>query len=318
LGLFGVVSITLIHASDYMTKEPKRKNLKPPGKCIFCGDRGVTGEHIFSEWMHPFFDLTQSSNVLALGHIQLIEGEYVRSESYTKPRIGSIFTKRLKVVCGKHDDTTKCNGSWMSQMEIAAKPSLIPLLQAEKIILDANAQKSLAFWIAVKTIVAEYFLPKKVAIPAAERKFVWENKKPPSSNWAIWLARYDGEAFKPAVWRHHAWRLTWMPPGTQGLLPRSAINDAVVSNTQSTTFVIGRLFIHVISSAEAGAVGGFSGPIGNKLIRLWPTPKGGFLKLSAQPIQWPPPDGLLDDEVKFVADAFFNSAAGISDMPPAE
>ena len=32
-----------------MTKKPKRKNLKPPGKCIFCGGDTLTKEHVWAE-----------------------------------------------------------------------------------------------------------------------------------------------------------------------------------------------------------------------------------------------------------------------------
>jgi len=206
----------------------------------------------------------------------------------------------------------------MSEMEEAAKPFLLPLFEANKIVLDTKAQKALAFWIAVKTMVAEYFLPKTAAIPVNEREFAWKNKQPPLSNWAIWLAQYDGDGINKAIWRHHSWRMTWMPPGTQGLLPRSTIDNTVARKTQATTFVIGRLFIHAISSAEAGAVGGFNGPVATKLVRLWPPPKGGFFKLTPQPIHWPPPDGLLDDEVEFVVDAFFKSSLGVPHVPRAK
>src|SRR5947208_778698 len=37
-----------------MPNRPRRANLKPPGKCIFCGGRGLTKEHMWADWLRPY------------------------------------------------------------------------------------------------------------------------------------------------------------------------------------------------------------------------------------------------------------------------
>jgi len=33
---------------------PKHANLKPPGRCIFCGALGVTQEHMWANWLRSY------------------------------------------------------------------------------------------------------------------------------------------------------------------------------------------------------------------------------------------------------------------------
>src|SRR5271169_2401942 len=63
MGAFGLarpaplaISVWSAHmANPLMSKKRLRQNLKPPGKCIFCGGPGVTHEHLFSDWLRDLF-----------------------------------------------------------------------------------------------------------------------------------------------------------------------------------------------------------------------------------------------------------------------
>jgi len=311
-----------------MARRPRRSNLKPPGKCIFCGGPGLTKEHIFSTWMHPLFDEPPSAtNRVAFESVVKDKNNQLKSQiTETKPQHGSIFTKKVKVVCGKTPGTTRCNDTWMSRIETQAKPYLMALINGEKFLLPWQGQLPVAAWIAVKTIVVEYVHLPTVAITERERRYVWHHQRPPLK-WKIWIGWYRGADWKPASFRRRSFTVHWAPPVgemmTEGFadlgtdLHRFSLSEPSACNTQATTFVIGDLLIHVISSSHYSVVSGFGFPgmIGKKLQQLWPPPRDCFLRIFHKKIKWPPSDGLNDDDVAFISDAFFDNSTDINSFP---
>ena len=58
-----------------------------------------------------------------------------------------------------------CNETWLSNnVEVPAKPILIPLIKGERVDIDSAAQKILATWAAKTVMTAEYVHPTKVVI----------------------------------------------------------------------------------------------------------------------------------------------------------
>jgi hypothetical protein len=244
--------------------------------------------------MHPFFplDAKNSWNGWMTSGFVPAGDKFKHTVQHGKERQGSIFTKKLKVVCGKRNHTTKCNNSWMSGIEEATKPFLIPLFKGEPIKLDLQQQLSVAAWIAVKTVVAEYFFPKMVAITEEERTFIWKYEKPPL-HWKIWLGRYQGTDWRPARYSHHGFKLNFSPT-IEDYLSRPKWENHAQCNSQSSTFVIGDLFIHVISSVHHELVS----QITSNLQQLWPP---------TQEIIWPPSIVVNDDQVTVIDNAFHNN-----------
>jgi hypothetical protein len=286
-----------------MKNKPRRKHLKPPGSCIFCGSPGLTQEHIFSEWMHPFFplDARYSRNGVMTSGFVPVGDKYKYSVQQNMLRQGSIFTKKLKVVCGKRDDTTKCNNTWMSGIEEAAKPYLIPLFRGEQITLNRQQQLSVVAWIALKTVIAEYFFVNNIAITKEERTYIWKYRMPPL-HWRIWIGRYQGTKWKPARYSHHGFKINFSPTLEHYLLSPK-FEEQAQCNSQSSTFVIGDLFIHVISSVHHELVSRFQ----PNLQQLWPSPKEPFLHLIPQKIIWPSEIVINDDWADFIDSCFHNS-----------
>ena len=111
--------------------------------CCFCGRTGTRSqEHIWPTWAHPnlpageqnYYTKSRSKGNRLLEHRKLQ---------------GSTFNIRLKVVCAA------CNNTWMSGLESAVKPWLLPMLQGQPIRLDVIAQSRLAKYFVMKSMVAD-------------------------------------------------------------------------------------------------------------------------------------------------------------------
>ena len=138
----------------------------------------------------------------------------------------------LKAVC------EKCNNEWMGSIEEWAKPSLVPMINGTSAFLTYDSQRAIATWIAMKTMVAEFFDRSYVAIPLRERHFLKTNRLPPD-NWKVWIGNYKRGAWA-GQWAHTASGIA----SSIGLATR----NPEIPNTQTTTLVIGQLYCHVFSA----------------------------------------------------------------------
>jgi hypothetical protein len=102
----------------------------------------------------------------------------------------------IKSVC--HE----CNNGWMSSLDSAGKPVLSLLIKGEAAFLDADSQKLIATWVAMKTMVGEFFDPVKAAVPLSERQFLRDRRQPPD-NWIIWIGNYTRDKWA-GEWVHTA------------------------------------------------------------------------------------------------------------------
>jgi hypothetical protein len=107
----------------------------------------------------------------------------------------------------------------MSILQNDVKSILVPLLKGEKATLFKKPQATLASWIAMFTMVAEF-----QSIGYHERQ-----------NWRL-------------VYAHNT-----LPVSTgSGSIHHS--DDGSLPNTQTTTFVVGKLYVHVLSTAVRGVI----------------------------------------------------------------
>ncbi|MGE3843816.1 MAG: hypothetical protein AB7I50_19765 [Vicinamibacterales bacterium] len=94
--------------------------------CLFCGAEGpgiLTNEHVMPEWLLKYLGYTPQ---------QQITHGVADSETgaVTKQRTHSAFTFVDGRVCGG------CNHGWMSRLEDAARPILIPMMEGERQLAD--------------------------------------------------------------------------------------------------------------------------------------------------------------------------------------
>ena len=233
--------------------------------CIFCRGTGMSKQHIVPDWLKNVLPRQSEDQ-----HTQHITS--VLSMPNSAPHVdvtpivrnGHQWSRKARNVCDS------CNSGWMSQIETNAKDILTNLMLGKRITLTSEDQESLINWITLTTIMAEYTDLKHQAITTIERELFYDTKKS-LSNWRIWIGRYKGTEWIQR-YRH------------QGIAAYSSDNipSTPIPNTQSSTFVFGELFIHVVSTTVNDMNLRLILPkdLKNKMIQLWP--------IQRQQLRWPP------------------------------
>jgi hypothetical protein len=271
-----------------MARSPKRANLKPPGRCIFCGAFGLSHEHMWADWLRAYIPRdavehrTRSSRV----HID-------REEAQISRRAGDPHSRRIRCVCAP------CNTGWMSQLQEETKPLLVPLLLGESTSLHRRAQTMLAAWVAMTIMVAEHVDQEQIAISDRERAWFREHRRAPP-HWRIWIGAHQRQNY--GMYTHNTLAFT-----SEEDFQRSPGDLATTLNTQTSTICLGQhLILHVMSSTAAWSIirrWPLSPEIAGGLTQIWP--------VRNRIVTWPPRIRLTDDGIELVANEFLNKANAI-------
>lgn len=223
--------------------------------CIFCGRPEVSNEHVWSKWLREYIPRTMTK-----WETHKSTEHPTEIESAVRKRPGDPHDWQVACVC------KKCNNGWMSGVEKRVRKVLPALVDGKCARLSEADQASIATWIALKTMVAEYDDPERVTAHHMQRKFMYDKKMCPSRGWRIWVGNYT--------------RSDWVPHyinNTMSILPGSRPPDRPYMpvkryNTQSATQIIGKLFVHVIHSPFTKLVERweFVGPVEGMLRQIWP------------------------------------------------
>jgi hypothetical protein len=92
------------------------------------------------------------------------------------------FTMTVKRVCGR------CNNGWMNDLEISARRFLEPMIDGIPQSLDANAQATVASWVAKTAMMLGLIEPDRPVPPGQYRELL-HGRRPPA-NCLIWAAAY--------------------------------------------------------------------------------------------------------------------------------
>lgn len=235
--------LRLVPLDCFMSKRSPQAGPKPPRKCIFCGEGGKSGnpmseEHLWSEWMAPLLPKNKGTRYV----------EYAESFRATQPagpkllrdRQGGAIDKRYKVVC------KRCNETWMSAMEMAVRPRLIPLIKGEPILLGECDRQMLADWIMLKAFVVEHTsyrdFPAEPISSQQDREYFMLLRQLPFGV-RIWIAQHTSpEKWRSAVFGHNFGAAP--PHGPLPPPPRP-------KNTQIITLGIGALLVHIFWTTSA-------------------------------------------------------------------
>lgn len=253
---------------------------KPQRRCIFCDGHPVTKEHMWPDWLRNYIPRTKSSFYSQSGIL-------FRSSADTKTRrhSGDPHSMRVRCVCAR------CNSGWMSVLQSQAKPILIPLLKGARHSLRKREQAMLATWITMFTMVAEYRLRpgELAAISADERRQFMETRRP-LPNWKIWIGTINDDS-----WRGRYVHTT-LPVYESADPGKRSAAGVLIPNTQTTTFVVDRLYVHVLSSSVVKVE---KQKISSRLVeRIWP--------LITKTIKWPL-QPLVPADADWISMAFFRS-----------
>ncbi|MDR3572204.1 MAG: hypothetical protein P4L81_08560, partial [Candidatus Pacebacteria bacterium] len=255
-------------------------------KCIFCGAQPTTKEHVFSRWTHKYMAPRQP------GKARLsIEDQFVdKSETRLVKMSGQLRDWQVKCVCGGTART--CNNGWMKSIEDRTKPIMADLIQGSERRITPSEQSIIATWAILKTMVSEYAGTYKGHIHYKQREYMKRHALAPTRGWAVWIGYYD--------------RSNWVVEFVSRpmlLVPKSVAersNDYISGyfNSNVTTQIIGKLFIHVIHFPMPSFIKWwrFRFPHRGAIFRIWPP--------AQVSIKWP--SSALDDQAaERISDAVF-------------
>ncbi len=211
-------------------------SISPKGhsqRCVFCGNRPLSKEHIWPNWLRKHLKSGAPYNMHTASLLALDGGKAFWGERKDRPRTGSTMSQKLRVVC------PKCNNRWMSVLQTECKPILLPFVAGEWVGLDDREQQKLAAWATMFTMVWECRDPRTQATPFSERELFRQTLVPPPS-WKIWIGRAV-DAWEGAT-NHIAW-LAIDTDDIPGLITPTM-------NTQVTAWCLGSLFLMTFSSTS--------------------------------------------------------------------
>jgi hypothetical protein len=186
----------------------------------------------------------------------------------------------------------------MSRLQEKAKPILLPLILGRPSLITKKDQEVISAWSAMFVAVAE-FIDKtgdRIAISPKDRLHLKEIGLPPKSNWKVWIGHYERDKWGGTLIRNT------IPMISPNHIPNRSDDGRDLPNTQTTTFIICKLYVHVLSSDIAGIPRSqdFKGAARKALFRVWP--------FRESPLSWPPPTKLTDADAAGVAYAFIEHA----------
>lgn len=113
--------------------------------CVFCGSTSnkMSREHVWPEWVRNVLPETQRDRRHNYVFEDVDRGPFRHLEGQGPYEI------RVREVC------QPCNNGWMSEVECEAKPYLETMMKGGRRELHGIGQTKLAFWIALKALVAQ-------------------------------------------------------------------------------------------------------------------------------------------------------------------
>lgn len=174
------------------------ENNQPNGArlCIFCGSGRQSGEHIYSQWLHPQLERFTPP------YRSAVRSRLVRTKSgeidfvlQAKPR------KNEKTISTKIPGPCRsCNSGWMNNsVEKPVRDILPPLIEAKRTTLEIAQVRKLVEWLVLKFMCVDYESGAPV-MTAEDRKAFCERRTIPPSLMGIWAAPLSVGASWSARW----------------------------------------------------------------------------------------------------------------------
>jgi hypothetical protein len=261
-------------------------------RCIFCTrqppDVTISKEHVFADWLRDIFP-RDDKTTHTMGIVDWLFGPIPPFK--LKHGQGHSGSKKVKAVCAT------CNQVWLSNnVEDAAKPILIPLIENTKLTINVNMQRILATWAAKTAMTAEQIHADKGVIQQSERTWLKDDLSPPNG-WNIWIGSYGGSALRDlGIFQH------------MGRLEVSSVdkNAPTEHNLQLTMIGMRHLLFLILNSSWPNVwdiLDSLGSPNSVDLARIWP--------IREPTVLWPRSLYLLDPAVEY----FTTYLARVLDQP---
>jgi hypothetical protein len=204
-----------------------------PKRCIFCQEKNkLTREDFFPRWFREIYPAPLESQRSRLNaEVSWHEQDATTGEIVTKiapsklARPGDLADQTLRVVCAP------CNNGWMSRLQQAAKPHLIPYIEGRWARPNRIARKLISSWATMFAMVVEFGDEPSAVVPPIERQVFMRDLRPPIGA-CVWAGRLAGDL--PYWFHRRVLRLTLDPNEEVGR-----------PNAQLTTITLGHLLLQV-------------------------------------------------------------------------
>ncbi|MFK8038746.1 MAG: hypothetical protein AB8B74_10685 [Crocinitomicaceae bacterium] len=160
--------------------------MKESGSCIFCGEKGMTKQHIWPNFLRKIVQFKNNA-VNTKTTIHYTDKFVSVTPSYKKQQ-GDMLTKKIRRVC------RACNNGWMSVLESQIKEVVSGLINEETLELENNLQSQLSAWITLVVVMAEFLDEHTKSVPTKDLLYLMKNIKTPQG-WKIFIGRYEGIKF---------------------------------------------------------------------------------------------------------------------------
>jgi hypothetical protein len=263
---------------------------KPHGTCIYCGSskNELTKEHVLADWTSRFFEgmtlSAHSKSSVVIEHAG-VSGERIMSS--IKKIDGDPRARKVRKVC------KPCNGGWMKGQQDVARRIAELLISGLPATLSAADQKTLAILVSMTVMVSEFSDAEFAGIPDTDRSFIRAFLSLPA-NWKIWIGCYPRGDANPYL--HHE---SASFPAKDG-----SGDDAL--NTQATTYTVGHLYVHAISSVRPWVISSaiLMPQTVSTIRQLWP--------IIEVPMTWPPPLSLTEEGAESFPGTMYRFAAAMN------
>jgi hypothetical protein len=225
--------------------------------CVFCGknDSKPSKEHIIPQWLSRLFP-----NVM-----WDIEDRETKKTFQSKGRIELVTKKPCK----------RCNSEWLEQIESAAKPILLPLIDGSQSTLNPDEQMIIALWFFTRAVMFDLHGEKKrpCYFEPYEHRALMESKSV-DMRYGFYLARYGGT--KPSIVQEDHLGISF----TDADDPRKQSPYPII-RAYTYTFVVKHLALQIFCVKR---------PIDHPMAYYMPDFTTAYVQLfSDRTISWPPP-----------------------------
>lgn len=241
--------------------------------CAFCSGRPLTREHVWPDWVRRLV-----ADAPAMPYRRRMEFEsrtLEEREFLLRP-----FALTVKAVCGV------CNNGWMSRLEEAAKPLLMPGLHGRGKRLSPGGQQVLATWAFKSALVFGLTHRWPRGVPDEHYDHLLQHGRPPEQC-VIWMGAYNGP--EPAFVQLAGMAIS---------RPGERVTSQSRPNVYVFTLTMGPILLQVFASADAEAFDVTNAHYRDPRLRaIWPT---------SETFDWTPDGGLVAGELQRYADAIYD------------
>jgi hypothetical protein len=238
----------------------RRATMPLPKRCIFCQKKTkLTREDFFPQWFREIYPAPPESEKARLNaeiswhERDATTGEIITIVAPSKlARPGDLADQTLRIACAS------CNNGWMSQLQQAAKPHLIPYIQGKWEPPNQAFRNVISSWATMFAMVVEFGDEPSAVVPAIEREVFSRDLRPPIGA-QVWAGRLAGDL---PYWFHR-----------RALCLTLDMNEkAGTPNAQLTTITLGHLLLQVyLTTSDLAAFDPIKRCVEHGLFPLWPS-----------------------------------------------